>query len=337
MPLPGRIMPITVREGDAVTQGQVVATLEDVDWKEAAISAAEMLVAMKNAVDASRAEIKASQARLDYNEWVRNANKKAVETDAIGEKEMRQSEWQFLDAKVKSEESQANYHAINAIYAITKLLPPVVDRNLKRTQVHSPVDGVILKRHVWNEKTMMPGEALLDIGNLTDLEVTADILTEEAVRVQAGDTVIIFGEAIGNEPIHGTVRRVRPEAFTQISSLGVEQQRVAVEIAFTPEDLQALKQRGRTLGLHYRVRVRIITDEKSQALLIPRTALFRGPDGNWASFKLVQNRVQRVPLTIGLMNDLQAEVLSGLQQGDLVVVAPESTLTEGMKVAAAKE
>ncbi|MFC1765296.1 efflux RND transporter periplasmic adaptor subunit [Planctomycetota bacterium] len=332
MPLPGRVMPITVREGDTVTQGQVVATLEDVDWHEAGVSAAEMLVAMKNAVDASAAEIKANQARLDYAEWVRTANKKAMETNAINEKEVRMSEWQYHDAMVKSEEKQANYHAINALYAITKLLPTIVARNLARTQVRSPVAGVILKRHVWNEKTMMPGEALLDIGNLDDLEVTADILTEQAVRIQVDDRVEIFGDAIGNESLGGLVRRVRPEAFTQISSLGVEQQRVAAEIAFQAEDLEQLQAAGKTLGLHYRVRVRIITDEKKQTLRIPRTALFRGQDGNWETFRIENQRAHRVTVTIGLMNDYQAEVLSGLQQNDRVIVAPESTLAEGTKV-----
>jgi len=333
MPLPGRLLPIMLREGDAVTQGQVVATLEDVDWQEAGISAAEMLVAMKNAVDASMAEIKSNEARLDYAQWVLAANKKAQATDAINEKEVRMSQWQVHDAMVKSEEKQANYHAIKALYAITKLLPTIVARNLARTQVKSPVDGVILKRHVWNEKTAMPGEALLDIGSLDQLEVTADILTEEAVRVQPGDRVEIFGEAIGAGFIKGRVRRVRPEAFTQVSSLGVEQQRVAVEIAFDETDLEQLRAGGRTLGLRYRVRVRIITDEREQALLVPRTALFRGQDGQWQSFKIDRGRAQRVTLTMGLMNDYQAEVLSGLDAGDRVIVAPESTLSAGAKVA----
>jgi HlyD family secretion protein len=332
MPLPGRIMPIIVREGDIVTKDQLVATLEDVDWNDAATSAAEMIIAMKNAVEAAQSQLNASIARLEYTEWVREMNKKAMETSALSEKEVRQSEWQYLDASAKREESQTVFYAMDAVYSIFKLLPPSVDRILERTQVRSPVGGVILKRHVWNEKMMMPGQPLLDIGNLDDLEVTADVLTEQAVRIQPGDTVLIFGEAVGDSPIRGTVRRVKPEAFTKLSSLGVEQQRVPIEIAFNAEDLSALEQGGRTLGLHYRVRVQIITDEKEQALLIPRTALFRGAEGTWETFSIVDGRARRTPLTIGLMNDYHAQVLTGLEAGDEVVVAPESTLREGAKI-----
>jgi HlyD family secretion protein len=114
----------------------------------------------------------------------------------------------------------------------------------------------------------------------------------------------------------------------------VKQQRVAVEIAFDEADLERLEARGRTLGLHYRVRVRIVTDAKQQTLRVPRTALFRGQDGQWRSFKIEAGRARRVTVGIGLMNDYQAEVLSGLEAGDRVVVAPESTLAAGTRVEA---
>ncbi len=337
MPLPGRILPVEVKEGDAVKKGQVVATLDDVEWKEATISAAEMLFAMKNAVDSSRAEVKASEARADYTEWILEAVKKALKTKAISERESREAEWQFLDSKVKKEESEANFHSTNALFSIAKLLPGMVERNMKRTRILSPVGGVILKVHVSNEKTMMPGAAVLDIGHLEDLEVTADVLTEEAVRIQPGDPVQIFGEAIGDRPVTGRVRRIKPKAFTQLSSLGVEQQRVAVEISFSSDALKVLDDAGRSLGLNYRVRIKVITATKPEVLIIPRTALFRGGDGAWEAFKVTGGQVGRVALKIGLMNDYQAEVMEGLEVGDRVVIAPEAALSEGLKVITSKE
>ena len=334
MPLPGRILPVEVREGDAVRQGQVVAHLEDVEWKEASISVAETVVAMKNAMEATQAQVKASAARVDFTAWMNEAMKKAVARESASEKEARQAEWQFLDAKVKKEESLSNLYTIGAFYAITKLLPGMVERNIKRTRITSPVDGVVLKRHVTNEKTLLPGQPVLDIGNLSDLQVTADVLTEEAVRIQPGDRVEIFGEAIGASPVRGLVRRVRPEAFKQLSSLGVEQQRVAVEIDFNQDDLAALEVGGRTLGLNYRVRVRVITDAREKVRFVPRTALFRGDKGDWEAFRITpRGRAERVRLEIGLMNDYQAEVRAGLDLGDRVIVAPESSLEEGQRVA----
>ncbi len=333
MPLPGRILPVEVREGDAVKKGQVVATLEDIDWEEASISAAEMLTAMKNAMTAAQAEVKASDARLDFTKWMHEAMKEAAARDAASEKDVREAEWRFLEARVEKEENLANLYTTGAFLAIVRLFPGMVARNLDRTTIESPVDGVVLKRHVANEKTLLPGQPVLDIGNLDDLQVTADILTEEAVRIQAGDRVEIFGEAIGEKPIRGTVRRVRPEGFTKLSSLGVEQQRVEVEIDFHPEDLAALEKSGRRLGLHYRVRVRVITEARPEVLLVPRTALFRSAGGHWQAFRISgRGRAERVTLDIGLMNDRVAEVRRGLEAGDRVIVAPESGLEEGARV-----
>jgi HlyD family secretion protein len=337
MPLAGRIFPVEVSEGDRVEKGQVVARLEDVDWREAAISADELLVAMKNSVAASLAQVKANEARSEFTKWMNERVKKALESNATSEREAREAEWQFLDAQVKEEESIANRFTTEAFYAITKLLPGMVARNLKRTSIVSPVDGIVLKRHVANEKTMISGDQVLDIGNLEELMVTADILTDQAVRIEPGDKVEIYGEAVGVGSLAGAVQRVRPEAFTQLSSLGVEQQRVAVEIDFDPADLETFEAGGRTLGLNYRVRVRVVTDAREKVLVAPRTALFRGDDGGWEVFRISsKGRAERVVVGVGLMNDRSAEIVSGLAAGERLIVAPESGLAEGDRVVAAE-
>jgi HlyD family secretion protein len=235
---------------------------------------------------------------------------------------------------VKIEESQSMYHATEAFYSIVQLIPGYVARNLERTVVKSPVSGTVLRRHVWNEKVMSAGAPLLDLGDLSTLEITADILTEEAVRIQAGDRVEIFGEAIGGTPIQGSVRLVEPEAFKTMSSLGVEQQRVAVRISFAQGSLETLKQSGRDLGLFYRVRVRVFTDEKERALRVPRTALFRGIDGGWQLYRVDKGRANLVNVGVGLMNDHQAEIIEGLKTGETVIIAPESSISDGTRVAA---
>ena len=333
MPMEGRILPLTVREGDSVTKGQIVANLDETDLKEAEISADELLVAMKNSVDAALANVEASKARADFTSWVHDKLKKAAETSGASEKEAREAEWQDLDAKVKQEESLANRFTTEAFYAIAKLLPDIVERNLKRAEIKSPVDGVILRRYVSNEKTMASGSAILDIANLEQLQVTADILTDQAIRVIENQKVEIFGEAIGDEPITGRVRRVRPEAFTKISSLGVEQQRVAVEIAFNASAMEALNAAGRKLGLNYRVRVRIITAEKKGVTVVPRTALFRGDAGEWQVFRIDENnRTERADVTVGLTNDYEAEIETGLESGDRIVLAPDAALEAGTLV-----
>lgn len=331
MPLQGRILPIEVEEGHAVTNGQVVARVEDLDWHEATTQVHEMVKAMQSAVAAAAAQIKANEARTAYTKWMFDAVDQAG-SEAVSEQDKRRTKWEYLDSQVKTEESTATYHSMEAFYTITKMLRPYVERNLDRTTVKSPVSGTVLKRHVWNEKVMTPGTSLLDIGNLDALEITAEILTEEAVRIQAGDRVEIFGESFGDRHMSGTVRRIEPEAFTKLSSLGVEQQRVNVNIAFDKDEFSQFKEAGYTIGLHYRARIRIITDEKDQAIVIPRTALFRGSNGDWQTYRIENGRARRVDLKIGLSNNYTAEVLEGVGPGDQVIDAPESAIEDGLRV-----
>jgi HlyD family secretion protein len=336
MPLQGRLLPIELEEGDAITNGQVVARIEDIDWKDAKEQLGEMVVAMENTVAASLAQVKASEARTAFAKWIWEAYDKAG-SEAVSEQEKRRSKWQYYDSQVKLDGSTAAFHAMSAFDSITRMLQPFVARNLERTTVKSPVAGTLLKRHVWNEKVITPGTALLDIGNLSELEITAEVLTEEAIRIQPGDRVEIFGESFGDRHMRGSVRRIEPEAFTKLSSLGVEQQRVNVNIAFDPTEFAQLKEAGYTVGLRYRVRVRIVTDEVNDAVLIPRTALFRGSAGGWQAYRIAGGRAELVDLKIGLSNNYVAEVLDGLLPGDRVVDAPESAVEDGARVASVRE
>ena len=131
-------------------------------------------------------------------------------------------------------------------------------KNEQRGEIKSPVDGVVLERLVSDERQVAPGTVLLRIGRLEELQVEADVLSQDVVDVKAGNEVEISGPAIGAIPAHGTVERVYPAGFTKVSSLGVEQQRVKVIISFNASDLERLRH-DRGLGTDYRVSVRIIT------------------------------------------------------------------------------
>ncbi len=332
MPLQGRVLPIEVEEGDPVKTGEIVVRLEDVDWQDTTRQVQDILVAVDNWIQATEAQVKANRIRQDFTKWEWEKNEILLKSSAVSERQERDSRRWYLDSTVKIEESQAMYHMSKAFQSMVDLLPAYVKRNLDRTLVKSPVSGTVLKRHVWNEKVMTPGESLLDIGNLTELEVTADILSEEAIHIQAGDKVEIFGESVGRITIQGRVRLVEPEAFTKISSLGVEEQRVPVKITFARGAVDGLHQSGKTLGLHYRVRVRVITDEKAGVALVPRTSLFHGIEGNWQIYRVADGRAKLTDVDVGLMNDRQAEILSGIKVGETVIVAPESSISDGSRV-----
>lgn len=332
MPMEGRVLPILVQQGDTVRKGEVIVRLDNAEWMDATKETVDIISAVGKWVEAIGAQVRAGKIRLDFTEWEWKANEKLLQAQTISDREERESRRRYLDSSVKIEESQAMLHMSKSIQSIMDLLPGYVSRNLERTEVRSPIAGTVLKRHVWNEKVMTPGEPLLDIGNMNELEITADILTEEAVRIQVGDRVEIFGEAVGDQKLAGVVRMLEPEAFTKISSMGVEEQRVTVKISFAEGTLNTLQDGGRSLGLHYRVRVKVITDEKDEVQLVPRTALFHGMKGNWQLYKVIDGRAQITDVQVGLINAYEAEIIDGVEADDQVVIAPESSLGDGMKV-----
>jgi HlyD family secretion protein len=200
----------------------------------------------------------------------------------------------------------------------------------------SPVDGVVLERLQTDERMVAAGTVLLEIGDLKELEVEVDVLSQEVVKVKLGQPAEVFGPAIGDRPLRGKVKNIYPAGFTKVSSLGVEQQRVKVIVAFDDDDQRRLIERRTAgewdLGVDYRVRVRIITDQRSGALVIPRSALCRGADGQWQVFVIRDGVTRLQPIEVGLMNDEQVEVQSGVGVDELLVLAPETNLADGTKV-----
>jgi len=201
----------------------------------------------------------------------------------------------------------------------------------QRGEMQSPVSGTVLKRFVSNERFLTAGTPLLEIGQLQQMEVEADVLTLDVVAAKVGDEVEIYGPAIGEKKVKGRVMRIYPAGFTKISSLGVEQQRVKVIIRFDEKDLQRLLAERR-LGVGYAVRVKIFTGKKSKTLIVPRSAMFRSTDNRWQVFAVRDGRAQLQTVTVDLMNDREAEIKKGLKEDDQVILAPESSLVDGTKV-----
>ena len=174
---------------------------------------------------------------------------------------------------------------------------------------------------------------ILQIGQLADLEVEADILSQDMVNVREGDPVQIYGAPFADldgGAVSGIVHRISPLGFTKISSLGVEQQRVQIVIRFTDDARQLVQQRG--VGVQYRVRVRIVTESKDEALVVPRSALFRDSQGQWQLYVVRGGRARQQPITVGLINDELAEITDGVSAGESVVLAPENSLRHNSRV-----
>lgn len=199
----------------------------------------------------------------------------------------------------------------------------LAQHRLRLAEVLSPIDGVVLERHELGDRPLTAGAPLLLLGNLDDLEVVADVLTQDALRLQPGSEVTLE-PASSVEPIAGTVKRIEPAGFTKLSSLGVEQQRVNVIVAFAGQHDD--------LGVGYRVQARFFTGSKDDALIVPRFSVLQDPDRNFYVFKFADGRLVRQGVTIGLRSDLELEITDGLAPSDRIVARPEATMEDGMAV-----
>lgn len=195
---------------------------------------------------------------------------------------------------------------------------------LQQARLNAPIAGPVLEVHQRDAGVLAAGTPLLTLGDLNSLGIETDVLSEEVHMLAVGQPVEITGKALADRVLRGQIARIFPSAFTKISALGVEQQRVKILIDV---DQQALKLRpGTSLDL------KLITAEKAQTLIIPERALFRS--GNqWQVLRLdAEQRLQLQDVVVGLKNDEAAEILQGLQAGDQVLTEMDNQLKPGTKV-----
>jgi len=320
--------------------------------KNALVETEATVKAIDETVQAAEAKLGAAKATLEFTETEVNRIKRLMETNAATEREMREAELEYRKARADYHGDLLELAALKTVAAVSYIGPKFINdyidrksftletyrkqlehaqadldiakRNLARAEIRSPVDGVILNRHQTRRQFLAAGIPLLTIGRLEDMEVTAEILTERATRISPGDPVEVYGEALPEGPIPGSVFRVFPAGFKKISSLGVEQQRVKVAVK--------LEDRPHRLGVGFRVYVRIFYDEAGDALTVPRTCLFRGDSGGWEVMVVRDARTELQPLEVGLMNEDVAQITSGLDDRDAVVARPSRDIVAGMRV-----
>ncbi|MCC6696113.1 MAG: efflux RND transporter periplasmic adaptor subunit [Candidatus Hydrogenedentes bacterium] len=200
----------------------------------------------------------------------------------------------------------------------------VLKDDLAKTQIASPVKGVVLEKFVDDKRVLAAGTPLLRIGDLQTIEIECDVLSEEIVRVKVDDPVEITGKALNDRVVLGRVNRIYPSGFQKVSALGIEQQRVRTILTF--DDPSENLRPGTSVD------VRIITGEVKDAISVPERATFRS-DGGWAVFVVEGGRARLVPVEIALKNDDWAAIRSGLQPGQIVVAEPKNELADGVRVA----
>jgi HlyD family secretion protein len=324
-PIAGHLLRVLLRDGDSVADGQAVATMaplplsaRELDELNARIAAAEAVQRSAEAqlshVIEDLAQARRESTRLEQLFSNHSVSKQQLEqaqnATVTLEKEVAAGRYRVKSAEADVRGARAGLAAVN-----------VGPRGTLVT-VRAPSSGRVLRVLEPSERVLAPGTPILVIGDLEHLEVMMEMLSSEAVKVAPGMSAVLDGWG-GDRTLQARVRLIEPYGFTKISALGVEEKRTRVILDFVDSPSP--------LGDGYRVTGRIVLWSSPSVLKVPIAALFRC-GSQWCVFTVDEKRTRHREIQIAHRNSSDAEVLSGLHEGDLVVRHPPNELGDGARV-----
>lgn len=334
-PLAGKLQRITLKVGDAVTAGMVLAAIDPSSPALLDVRTERELTERVGAAEATRlraaATVERARAALDKSRSDLERTRKLAAQGFVSAAQLEQVEF---ETKINLRELEAARYADHAAahdVAVARAALLQVREGTagkpsgRRWEVRTPVAGQVLKVVQESEATVAVGAPLLEVGQPAELEVVVDVLSTDAVQIKPGAPVRLlrWGRV---EPLEGRVRRVEPAAFTKVSALGVEEQRVNVVI-----DLTSPAEKWQSLGDGYKVDASIIVASLDNVIKVPVSALFRD-GGQWAVFTVVAGKAARRVVQLGRRGGLEAVVEKGLQPGEKVIVHPGDSVRDGLRI-----
>ena len=335
-PIAGRVERLPVHVGDVVVGGEttvaaihpVAPSFLDVRTRrelEAAVDAAKAAVALAAAqIDSAETNVRLMRSELDRAKQL--ADNATISVRAF---EKAAADLDTAEAHVKEMQAALALRESELKSAEARLIEPGGAETEDETccvTVLAPADGTVLRLLSESEQVVLPGGALIEIGDPGNLEIIVHLLSSDAVGVVPDAPARIDGW--GGPELTAKLRRIDPAAYTKVSALGIEEQRV--DAVFDIVDPRATWQ---GLGHEFRVMVHIPTWRSGDALRLPLGALFRRGD-QWHVFRVVDGVAVLTPLTIGHRNTRSAEVVEGLAVGDVVVLHPSDRVVDGVAVEA---
>ncbi|MFZ4764714.1 MAG: efflux RND transporter periplasmic adaptor subunit [Roseimicrobium sp.] len=335
-PLAGAMRRVPWKAGDEVKAGETVLTVVEPGLSPL-LDPRARTQAEAHVQSAEAAKLQAAQAldmartadRFAQSTWERT--KKLANTGSISDndrdnaeresemkqREVRASEFGLKIAEHELEQARAALLQVAGAGTTTGSAASV--------PVIAPVSGRVLKVIQESAVIVAPGTQILEIGDPADVEVEAEILSRDAVAIKPGAEVLVEQWG-GEEALRARVRRVEPAAFTKVSALGVEEQRVVVLCDFINPPTAA-----QALGDRYRVEVRVAIWHRDDVLLVPSGALFR-EGSDWKTFLFTEGSARKVTVEAGRSNGRVTEVLRGLDAGASVLLHPPDTVKDGANV-----
>lgn len=335
-PIPGRLERLPVHVGERVDANTtVVASIRPTDPAFLDLRTRRELEA---AVDAARAGVALAEARVNAaiaaqrvaeGEVARSSRLAAAGTISAAALDQADANLDTANAGVDQARAELALRRSELASAQARLIEP--DQSVMTPQptdcclpIRAPVGGVVIDLISESEQVVAAGTPLLEIGNPRDIEIVVPLLSSDAAAMAEGTSATV--EGWGGPPLTASVTRVAPAAYTKVSALGIEEQRVDVTLAIA----EPWEERQR-LGHGFRVQTRIAIWQADDVVQVPLSALFRR-GATWATFRVVDGRAVETEIAIGHRNGSVAEVTGGLAAGDTVILHPSDQVSDGIAV-----
>jgi|GEM_PF-499266 len=358
--IPG-ILTVLSREGERVKKTNLIAEidtseLEIILKKSAALYEAAEANLMEQRTSVKIEQIKQAEQQLeqaaialnssekDYNYKKDLYNKtselrKKGSISAQGEKDVKiqydTAENAYLEAEKRVKIAQYNLQLLKkgaSEYILTaaeraveqaKMQVEQIRNDIAKASIFPVIDGVVLSKYFESGSYVQTGAHLFDIGDYSSAYIRVEALTDDISKIMIGRKALISGDILNGAQISAEVSFIAPKAFTKVSSLGVEQQKIEVRLKYDTSKYE--------FRPGYEFDVNILAAEKNDAIFVPYKAVFE-QDGHDSLFVLRDNAIQLREVATGIENDDYIEIKTGLLEGEKIIIDPPNKVKPGMKV-----
>lgn len=319
----GKIAEMVVEPGDKITRGQLILSMESPELQVEIKQSESQLAMTQGELSTARQSLSTLQVDLENAEKTLARQEKLRSAGAVSEADYEKAESAARNFREQLAQQKSYLQSLQDKVQALEGMTDQLHAKAAALQVLSPIDGIILDLPLKTGAYVTPGTMLAQVGAAGEMEVKAEILSDDIKDIALGQKAFITAPVLGDQTLQGTVKAIRPRAFAKTSALGVEQRRVPVIVALNKNE---------NLQPGYEVEVGIETARKDKVLVLPREAVKSNGDGSYEVMKVENGKITHTAIKLGLKNEEQVEVLSGLQKGDNVVRDASTDIKEGTRI-----
>ena len=326
MPATGRLSAVNVRVGDSVRRGQVLAELDPVTTTQAQLNLLEAeeelekLQKRRTSLDYPRAtddfikdlrkQLKAAkQAVSELNDASRGAEDPMLRSQLLANLATAKENQRSLESKLNwytSNPTESDIIAADSELALAQAKYDAAQAVLESLQIKSPITGIVFEAEAEAGQTYQAETGLFQIGDPKALEVVANVTEEDYPLISVGQGVEVYFDARPEVTVQGKIDRIIPKR--------IEGDRPRYNIYITLDEVPDGLADGMTSD------AAITIAERTGVLCLPRSVV-RASGVDQVSLKVWTNQTTETrDVTIGLRGDSDIEILSGLREGEQVII-----------------